>query len=145
MGRHVLVVEDHETTRAVVESLLRANGYEVTGAPDAEQGLEILARTPVDLVLLDMFLPKASGIQFLMIRAQRNVATNVPVIVMSGSDQLDSLKPQLNALGVGLTLRKPLDVEALLSAVKAQTAPPSPAAPAKPPKIEKAKARAKRR
>ena len=134
----ILVVEDNENTRRLLETILRSAGYEVTGAPDAEEGLRILGSgAPVDLVLLDLFLPGADGMQFLRLRAEMEADKQPPVIVVSATEDLDTLRPQLRELGAKLALRKPFDVQELLDGVKqyanrrtAKAAAPAVAAPA---------------
>lgn len=134
----ILVVEDNENTRRLLETILRSAGYEVTAAPDAEEGLRILeGEAPVDLVLLDLFLPGADGMQFLRLRSEMEPDRQPPVIVVSATEDLDTLRPQLRELGAKLALRKPFDVQELLDGVSryankrtAKAAAPAAAAPA---------------
>lgn len=117
--QQILVVEDNENTRRLLETILRGAGYEVTLAPDAEEGLRILeGDVPVDLVLLDLFLPGADGMQFLRMRAEMDPARQPPVIVVSATEDMDTLRPQLRELGAQLALRKPFDVQELLDGVR---------------------------
>src|SRR6266542_3751549 len=117
--QNILVVEDNENTSRLIETILRSNGYEVTLAPDAEEGLGILeSDVAVDLVLLDLFLPGADGIQFLRHRAEMEPDRQPPVIVVSATDDMDTLRPQLRELGAKMALRKPFDVQELLNGVK---------------------------
>jgi CheY-like chemotaxis protein len=116
--QNILVVEDNENTRRLLETILRSAGYEVTPAPDAEEGLRVLrGDAPVDLVLLDLFLPGADGIQFLRARAEMEPDRQPPVIVVSATEDMDTLRPQLRELGAKLALRKPFDVQELLDGV----------------------------
>lgn len=116
--QNILVVEDNENTRRLLETILRGAGYEVTPAPDAEEGLRILrGDAPVDLVLLDLFLPGADGIQFLRARAEMEQERRPPVIVVSATEDMDTLRPQLRELGAKMALRKPFDVQELLDGV----------------------------
>ena len=117
--QNILVVEDNENTSRLIETILRSNGYEVTLAPDAEEGLRILeSDAAVDLVLLDLFLPGADGIQFLRHRAEMEPDRQPPVIVVSATEDMDTLRPQLRELGAKMALRKPFDVQELLNGVK---------------------------
>jgi len=117
--QNILVVEDNENTRRLLETILRSAGYEVTPAPDAEEGLRILhGDAQVDLVLLDLFLPGADGIQFLRSRAEMEADRQPPVIVVSATEDMDTLRPQLRELGAKMALRKPFDVQELLDGVK---------------------------
>jgi len=129
----ILVVEDNENTRRLLETILRAAGHEVILAPDAEEGLRILeGEAPVDLVVLDLFLPGADGMQFLRLRAEMETDRQPPVIVVSATEDMDTLRPQLRELGAKLALRKPFDVQELLDGVNryATKRTPKAAAPA---------------
>jgi len=117
--QNILVVEDNENTRRLLETILRNSGYDVTLAPDAEEGLRILeSDAAVDLVLLDLFLPGADGVQFLRLRAEMEPERQPPVIVVSATEDMDTLRPQLRELGAKMALRKPFDVQELLNGVK---------------------------
>ena len=138
--QNILVVEDNENARRLLDTILRSAGYEVTMAPDAEEGLRILeSEAPVDLILLDLFLPGADGVQFLRLRAEMDPDRQPPVIVVSATEDLDTLRPQLRELGAKLALRKPFDVQELLDGVsryatkrsgKGDASTAAPAAPA---------------
>ena len=152
----ILVVEDNENTSRLLETILRSAGYEVTRAPDAEEGLRILdSDAPVDLILLDLFLPGADGMQFLRLRSEMDPDRQPPVIVVSATEDMDTLRPQLRELGAKLALRKPFDVQELLDgvsryankrtakAVAPAAAAAAPAAVAPAPKASRAKAKGK--
>src|SRR6266511_1771717 len=115
--QNILVVEDNENTSRLLETILRSAGYEVTLAPDAEEGLRVLHEATVDLVLLDLFLPGADGIQFLRSRAELEADRQPPVIVVAATEDMDTLRPQLRELGAKMALRKPFDVQELLDGV----------------------------
>ncbi|HEV8654365.1 MAG TPA: response regulator [Candidatus Limnocylindria bacterium] len=116
--QNILVVEDNENTRRLLETILRNSGYEVTLAPDAEEGLRILQEAAIDLILLDLILPGADGVQFLRLRAEMEPDRQPPVIVVSATEDMDTLRPQLRELGAKLALRKPFDVQELLDGVR---------------------------
>jgi CheY-like chemotaxis protein len=124
--------------------------------PDAEEGLRVLeSDAPVDLILLDLFLPGADGMQFLRLRAEMDPDRQPPVIVVSATEDMDTIRPQLRELGAKLALRKPFDVQELLDGVSryankrsAKAAPPAaaavaPATTAPAPKTPRAKPKGK--
>ena len=61
----IVVVEDEPAIRRGVSDALRLSGYEVTEAPDGAAGLREAAADGVDLVLLDIMLPKRDGLEVL--------------------------------------------------------------------------------
>jgi DNA-binding response OmpR family regulator len=144
--QNILVVEDNENTRRLLDTILRGAGYDVTTAPDAEEGLRVLdGDLPVDLVLLDLFLPGADGIQFLRLRAEMEPDRQPPVIVVSATEDMDTLRPQLRELGAKMALRKPFDVRELLDGVKehATKRAPNVAAPRAPAAVKAGRTRTK--
>lgn len=147
--QNILVVEDNENTRRLLETILRSSGYDVTLAPDAEEGLRILQEVTIDLVLLDLFLPGADGVQFLRSRAEMEPDRQPPVIVVSATEDMDTLRPQLRELGAMMALRKPFDVQELLNGVaqyatkRAAGGPARAAAPAAKATAGKAKTKGK--
>ena len=77
----ILYVEDDESTRTLVSDVLRRDGYRVLEAATAEEGLGLLARGGVDLVLLDVGLPGMSGLEACG-RIKRS-ASRPPVIMVT--------------------------------------------------------------
>jgi len=61
----ILVIDDEEVMREILESLLIAEGYRVKVAPTGDEGLDIAGREPIDLAIVDVMLPDHSGIDVL--------------------------------------------------------------------------------
>ncbi len=92
-GKLIMHVEDNEYNRKIVRNLLSKNNYELMEAHNGEAALEALARRRPDLILMDVQLPKLSGLEVTrMIRANSTLA-HIPVIAitsfaLSGDDRL---------------------------------------------------------
>ncbi len=65
MSKKILVVEDEIVLLEAYDMVLRAAGYEVTLAHDGQEALDITSKYEPDLILLDLRMPKMSGIEFL--------------------------------------------------------------------------------
>ncbi|MGZ7041107.1 MAG: sigma-54-dependent transcriptional regulator [Thermoanaerobaculia bacterium] len=83
----VLIVDDEEVLRDVLDAVLRREGFDVLMAASGEQCLSILDTEEVDLVILDMMLPGISGIDTL--RSLRISNPNLPVIVITAFSSID--------------------------------------------------------
>ena len=59
----ILIVDDDIEIRKIISIYLRNEGYEIIDAPDAIEALDILRNTTVDLIILDIMLPKMDGIE----------------------------------------------------------------------------------
>jgi DNA-binding response OmpR family regulator len=81
MPQRVLVVEDDAAIRRGVVDALRFHGYEALGEGDGERGLEAAVRADVDLVLLDVVLPRRDG--FAVLAELRRVRPTLPVVMLT--------------------------------------------------------------
>ena len=112
MKKRILVVEDEEKLRRVIELQLAAAGFEVEKAATAEQGLKLAERA--DLVLTDLRLPGMDGQQLLERIRQQNAA--VPVVVMTA---FGTIETAVEAMKSGATdfLLKPFSLDHLMQVV----------------------------
>ncbi len=91
MTATILVVDDNEMNRDMLSRRLKRQNYEVVMAEDGEMALEMLQTHTVDLVLLDIMMPKLSGYDVLE-QIKKNPRTqHLPVIMISAVDDLDSV------------------------------------------------------
>jgi CheY-like chemotaxis protein len=81
----VLVVDDNPTVTKFVVSVLRPLGYKVDTASDGLQALKRVAAAPVDLILLDLVMPKMNGLHFCKAMEQKGLAAGVPVILLTSA------------------------------------------------------------
>ena len=88
---HILVVDDHRTTRLKLCLGLKQQGHTVAEAEDGAQALEKLQTEAFDLVLLDIIMPEMDGYQVLAQMKQDRILRDVPVIVISAMDDLESV------------------------------------------------------
>lgn len=111
----VLVVEDDSGVRGLLETMLSAEGYDVTTASDGLGGLRKAASALPALILLDLRMPDLGGAHVLEQLQEDPALAGVPVIVLTGD--LEAV-PRVSALlGAGNVFRKPFAVGELLSRV----------------------------
>ncbi len=112
----ILIVEDDEHARDVLDSFLSAKGYQVTCATDGLEALECFKSDVPDVVLLDITMPKLDGWEVLdVLRAK----SSVPVIMVTARDTTDDVVKGLSS-GVDDYIVKPFklrEVEARIQAV----------------------------
>ena len=121
----ILVKDDDPDTRAMLEQILKAAGYEVILAADGREGVERHRTRPADLVITDLYMPIQDG--FETIRELRSCFPEVAIIAMSGkSDTGTMLSIAQNAADVGI-LRKPFLTDELIAAVAKALGGQSPA------------------
>jgi DNA-binding response OmpR family regulator len=106
---HILIVDDHEDLRTMLQVWLQAEGYEVVVAPDGGTALELLERNPVDLVVTDLCMPETDGIEMIVELKKR--FAHIPIVAMSGwtsSGGVDYLQVA-REIGAVRTLKKPFE------------------------------------
>src|SRR4051812_20166043 len=106
----VLIIDDEADIRESLETLLDMEGYLIELAANATEGLDRLAKSHYDLVLLDLMMPDRTGIELLQDFRQRDSETPVILITAFGSVEV-----AVNALKVGANdyFSKPWDNEKL--------------------------------
>ena len=87
----LLVIDDNATSRDLMRRQLERQGHTVTVAENGQQALEIMQAGTFDMVLLDLMMPGMSGYQVLQLLKSSDVYRDVPVIVISALDDLDSV------------------------------------------------------
>lgn len=116
MGRHVLIVEDHDDNRESLALLLRLAGLEVETARDGGEALALLrANRPCpDLILLDLCLPVVSGEEFRERQLADPNLRDIPVVALSASNDLTA---RAASLDIPVALQKPVSFSALYAVV----------------------------
>jgi DNA-binding response OmpR family regulator len=114
----VLVVEDERKVASFVARSLGENSYAVDIAESGEKALEMIAGTSYDLVLLDVRLPKLSGIQ--VCREMRDAGVETPVLMLTARSLVDQRVEGLDA-GADVYLAKPFALAELHARVRALT------------------------
>ncbi len=115
MEETILLVDDDAALLEVTSIVLSSEGYEVLMAEDGAEALRIVSQEKLDLVVLDVMLPKTSGFEVLKkIREQ----TDVPVVMLTAKSQSVDKVVGLE-LGADDYITKPFDTKELLARIRA--------------------------
>ena len=114
-NRHVLIVDDERPVLMTLEALLKRHGYQVDTASTAAQGLKALKSKSPTLVLLDLRLPDADGLE--MLDRIKNELPEVQVIILTAHDSLHNAIESIKR-GAFHFISKPYAPEELLSLVE---------------------------
>jgi len=114
----VLVADDSESDRAAARDALTAAGHTVVEATDGQQALELFARDRPDLVMLDVVMPRMSGLETCRILKAKTQHTYLPVIMVSTRNSVNARVEGLRS-GADDYLGKPYDHEELRARVEA--------------------------
>jgi len=114
-NHHVLIIDDERPVLMTLEALLKRHGYEVDTAPTATQGLKVLKSKSPTLVLLDLQLPDADGLE--MLDRIKSELPEVQVIILTAHDSLHNAIESIKR-GAFHFISKPYAPEELLSLVE---------------------------
>jgi CheY-like chemotaxis protein len=91
----ILIVDDEHANQFLLEGLLGANGYETITASDGLECLSILGKEKPDLILLDIMMPKISGIEVLQRIIDSEELKQIPVIMVSAKTSTADIQKAL--------------------------------------------------
>lgn len=118
---HVLIVDDDQGIRETIRLVLEDTDHHVMEVSDGEQALHLLRESPVPLVvLLDLLMPKVSGIEFLnTVNADPRLKALHSIVLMTANraNLLQEVGPLLQEMHVEV-IAKPFDIDSLLETVE---------------------------
>jgi len=125
-GKTILVVEDNAQNRELVTDLLSLAGVRVLTAADAETALEMAAREPLDLVLMDVSLPRMDGLEATRVLKSTPATARLPVVALT-AHAMKGDRERILAAGCDGYVTKPIDTRAFTGTVAQFLAAAAPA------------------
>lgn len=113
---HILVVDDDKNTRKLMQAVLETENYTVSTAENGEEALDVLEREHIDLVVLDIMMPKMDGYAFTS--AIREANNDMPILMVSAK-QLPEDRHKGFIVGTDDYIVKPIDTEEFLLRIRA--------------------------
>ncbi len=111
----ILVIDDEQGIRNLLDTLLRRKGYDVVLAESGRQGLELFRRERPDVIVLDLKMPEMDGLTVL--RQIQNLDPGKPVIILTGAGTAEA-EQQVRALGVTEYVEKEFSLHLLGDSLK---------------------------
>ncbi|MGN6555274.1 MAG: hybrid sensor histidine kinase/response regulator [Verrucomicrobiota bacterium] len=115
--KKILVIDDEEWLREMIQLALRQNGYEVIEAANGEKGIEVAKKELPDLILCDVNMDKMDGYAALSSLRSEPVTASIPFILMTGLADQAGMRHGME-LGADDYLPKPFTIDALYAAVE---------------------------
>lgn len=112
----ILVVDDDKNTRMLLKAVLQAENYTVFTAENGEDALMVMDKEHIDLVVLDIMMPKMDGYAFTKLLRENN--NNLPILMVSAK-QLPTDKQKGFLVGTDDYMTKPIDEVEMLLRIKA--------------------------
>ena len=114
MSKKILVIEDDQSMRWVLEKSLSREGYKVTSAPDGRSGISAAMEVAPDLVILDILMPDVDGLTVL--RKLKESSPKLPVLIITAQNIMTHAVEAMRR-GAYDYLPKPFDIKVLLERV----------------------------
>ena len=122
----ILLVDDSESVRSALNTLLQYAGHEVTEAADGREALGAMAQDQFDLVVTDIFMPTMDGIE--LIKQLRAAHPELKILALSGGGARQPAKYAVGlaaSLGADAALQKPVENAGFLAEIEALLHPGS--------------------
>lgn len=117
--KKILLVEDEFFIRDLYERYLTKNGYEVISAIDGEDGLTKALENKVDLILLDIMMPKLTGLEVLKrIKSEDNISKDTPIYLLTNLGQESIIKEAFKLGAEGYLLKAKMLPKQIVEEIK---------------------------
>lgn len=113
---NILVADDTANIRRLFEYTLEKNGFKAYTAENGEKALEIIGNTHIDLMVLDLMMPKMDGWETL--KTLRDSGSSLPVLIITAKDNADDVRKSF-MLGTDDYMTKPVDEVEMILRIKA--------------------------
>ena len=114
----ILHIEDVPEISQIFADILSTKNYDFDSVSDGRAGLELAVYKDYDLILLDMCMPRYSGVDFLLDLKHRRPTELSKVVIVSALEMNPTQEQELLNLGIRSVLRKPISVQGLLSQIE---------------------------
>ena len=100
-GKKVLIIDDEPVLRNVATAFFQQSGYDVKGAADPKEGLELATSWKPDVILLDIIMPNVNGLEVLKKLKNDPDTSAIPVFIFSNLDSEEEIAQALETGAVG--------------------------------------------
>ena len=117
MNEKILIIDREPDIRKTLEALLTKNGYQVKSAGESEEALRSIKSESIQLVITDMRIPGANGLEF--IRQIKELNDDIEIILLTGCPNIDSIIQVMRDDGAFDLLMKPLNnIDLLIKSIE---------------------------
>jgi CheY-like chemotaxis protein len=116
--KRILVIDDEEDVRQMIDAILSTKGHEILTAAGGEEGLRIMETEPLDLVVCDLMMPRISGLEVIKRKKRNPKIADIPMMILSALADDRPTEFWTQSLGIDDYLIKPFDPLDLLGRVE---------------------------
>ena len=116
----ILHIDDVTEISRVFQEILSSKNHEFESISDGKKGLDLVIANDYDLILLDMCMPKYSGVDFLLDLKHNRPSELSKVVIVSSLEMSPTQEQELLKLGIFSILKKPISIQSLLDKIEQQ-------------------------
>ena len=113
----ILVVDDSSTNIVLLEAILNGQGYTIETAQSVKEAYQIIKKEVVNLILLDLLMPRVSGYDFLKEIKSSEITRDIPVIIVSAVADPENRRKSIE-LGAIDFINKPIDIQNFIERIE---------------------------
>lgn len=114
---NILIVDDEPVEVALLESVLRREGYRISSAAAADRGLQMAMDHGPDLIILDVMMPLINGFNFCQLIKNQDDSKHIKIIIVTARDEMEDIEIGME-MGADAYLTKPINTQELLRTIK---------------------------
>ena len=118
MKKNILIVEDDQFFRELLNKKLLSLGYSITEAANGEDGVNLTKQKKPDLIILDLLLPSIDGFEVLSKVKTNPETSSIPVIIVSNLGQQEDVERGLKLGASDYMIKSQFDVESIVAKIK---------------------------
>lgn len=112
----ILIADDEKDIRDLIKMILELSGHQVAATKNGEEAVAMVGDTMPDLILLDMRMPKLSGLEACEMIKSQPATAHIPVVFLSGNESSDDLDAA-QSVGANGFITKPFDPQDLIGRI----------------------------
>ncbi len=116
MNKKILVVEDEKQTRKLLAGRLKREDWDILEAGDGEEGLKVVGKEKIDLILLDIYMPKVDGLTVL--ETLNKGGNKTPVLVLSNHSEREKIQRAMELGSYGYLIKMDVSMDEIIEKVK---------------------------
>ena len=114
----IVIVEDDQSIREVLQLAIELEGYEVRTANNGEEAFSLLKELKVPcLILTDLMMPKMNGYEFIELASQTHTIASIPIVIVSATPSESDVKVMTESGKIKGLVKKPVNLDYLMSIV----------------------------
>lgn len=114
---NILIVDDEPVEVALLENVLRREGYQISSAAEADRGLQMAMDHGPDLIILDVMMPLINGFNFCQLIKNQEDSKHIKIIMVTARDEMEDIEIGME-MGADAYLTKPINTQELLRTIQ---------------------------